>query len=105
MITEYIEPHQGEMLSAKWPSSEPIHRQTLFRGLANILLDLIRVPLPRIGSFTISDIGEVTLSGRPLTAALASLAADGVSSEIVQILHTHPPLPTSMIYYIVMTQG
>lgn len=82
IITEYIEPHQGEMLSAKWPSSELSHRTTLFRGLANILLDLIRVPLPRIGSFTVSDTGEVTLSGRPLTAALASLEAEGVSSEI-----------------------
>ena len=82
MISDYIEPHQGKMLSATWPSSEPRHRQALFRSFANILLDLMRVPLPRIGSFTVSDKGEVTLSGRPLTAALASLEAEGVSSEI-----------------------
>ncbi|KEQ74653.1 hypothetical protein M436DRAFT_62113 [Aureobasidium namibiae CBS 147.97] len=82
MISDYIEPHQGKMLSATSPCFELRHRQTLFRSLANILLDLMRIPLPRIGSFTVSHMGEVTLSGRPLTAALASLEAEGVASEI-----------------------
>jgi hypothetical protein len=87
LIMDYIEPQQGSMLSTKWPSANQHHRRTLFRSLANILLDLIQVPLPRIGSFRALDNGEVTLSGRPLTAALASLEAQNIPSEI-------PPLKT-----------
>lgn len=82
LIMEYIEPEKGSMLSTKWPTFDPGHRRTLFRSLANILLDLIQVPLPRIGSFTVLDTGEVTLSGRPLTAALVSLEAQEICSDI-----------------------
>jgi len=80
LIMNYIEPQQGSMLSTKWPSANQHHRRTLFRSLANILLDLIQVPLPRIGSFRALDNGEVTLSGHPLTAALASLEAQNTPS-------------------------
>lgn len=80
---DYIEPCQGSMLSTKWPAIDPNRRRNLFRSLANILLDLMKVPLPRIGSFTVLDTGEITLSGRPLTAALASLEAEDISSEIL----------------------
>ena len=82
LIMDYIEPRQGSMLSAKWPSTDAGHRRNLFRSLANILLDLMQVPLPRIGSFTVLNTGEVTLSGRPLTAALASLEAQDICSDI-----------------------
>jgi hypothetical protein len=82
LIMDLVEPHQGKMLDTKWPAADPNHRRKVFRGLANILLDLMKVPLPRIGSFTVLDTGEVTLSGRPLTAALALLEAEEISSEI-----------------------
>jgi hypothetical protein len=82
LIMDFVEPRQGSMLSRKWPTTDPDHRYNLFRSLANILLDLMKVPLPRIGSFTFLDTGEVTLSGRPLTAALASLEAEGIASEM-----------------------
>ena len=71
------------MLSGQWPTTDPNNRRKVFRGLANILLDLVKVPLPRIGSFTVSNTGEVTLSGRPLTAALALLEAQEISSEML----------------------
>jgi hypothetical protein len=82
LITDFIEPRQGRMLSTIWPSYEPDRHRTLFRGLADVLLDLMQMPLPRIGSFTVSDKGVVTLGGRPLTAALASMEAEGVCSEM-----------------------
>jgi hypothetical protein len=82
LITDFIEPHQGTMLLRRWPSNDPAHRETLFRSLSNVLLDLIKVPLPRIGSFTISNSGQVSLSGRPLTAPLALFEAEGIPSEI-----------------------
>jgi hypothetical protein len=82
LIMDLVEPHQGKMLDTKWPAADLNHRRKVFRGLANILLDLMKVPLPRIGFCTVLDTGEVTLSGRPLTAALALLEAEEISSEI-----------------------
>ena len=79
---EFVEPRQGIMLSKKWPTTDQSHRRNLFRSLVNILLDLMEVPLPRIGSFTVLDTGEVSLTGRPLTAALASLEAEEISSDM-----------------------
>lgn len=43
----------------------------------------MEVPLPRIGSCTVLNTGELTLSGRPVTAALASHEAEGISSDIL----------------------
>jgi hypothetical protein len=80
LVMDFVEPRQGSMLRNKWPTTDPHHRQNLFRSLANILLDLMKVPLPRIGSFTVLDTGEVTLTGRPLTAALALLEAEEIPS-------------------------
>jgi hypothetical protein len=83
MIMDYVEPQQGSMLSTRGPALDPGHRRTLFRSLAKILVDLLQVPLPRIGSFTVLGDGEVTLSGRPLTSALALLEAQGIYSDIL----------------------
>jgi hypothetical protein len=82
LVMDFIEPQQGSMLRNKWPTADPDRRQNLFRTLANILLDLMKVPLPRIGSFTVLDTGEVTLTGRPLTAALALLEAEEIPSDM-----------------------
>jgi hypothetical protein len=82
LVMDFIEPQQGSMLRNKWPTADPDRRQNLFRTLANILLDLMKVPLPRIGSFTVLDTGEVTLTGRPLTAALALFEAEENPSDM-----------------------
>lgn len=70
------------MLSTVWPPPQE-HRQTLFRSLWRILLDLSR-PLSKIGSFTVHDSGEVSLSNRPLTPELATLENVGIPTEIPQ---------------------
>ena len=57
LIMDYVEPTQGKMLDTKWPATDPSIRRNVFRGLANILLDLMKLPLPRIGSFTVLDNG------------------------------------------------
>ncbi|KAF2207287.1 hypothetical protein CERZMDRAFT_119098, partial [Cercospora zeae-maydis SCOH1-5] len=82
IITDFIEQEQGKVLASRWPTNDLACRSRLFRSLANILLDLMKHPLPRIGSFTINDAGEVTLSARPLTAPLALFEAEGIPSDI-----------------------
>lgn len=78
LIMEFIEPQQGKMLQGMGLPKDPVHRHRLFSSLAEILADLSRIPLPRIGAFTVGNSGEVTLTGRPLTAGIVMLEADGV---------------------------
>jgi hypothetical protein len=52
----------------------------LCSAVFNIKLDLMQLPLPYTRPFTVVDYGEVTLSGRPLTFALALLEAERTSS-------------------------
>ncbi len=77
---EFFEEERGRMLSAV-ERPTPEHRRTLFRSLRGILLDLSR-PLSRIGSFTVHDSGEVSLSNRPLTRGLAVLENTGIQTQI-----------------------
>lgn len=42
-------------------------RTNLYRGLARVMLDLARVPLPRIGSWTLNDRGILSLTNRPFS--------------------------------------
>lgn len=80
LLMEYFEKGRGRTLSAVG-HPPPEYRPTLFRSLRRILLDLAR-PLSKIGSFTVLDSGEVSLSNRPLTRGLAVLENAGVPTEI-----------------------
>ena len=46
------------------------------------MLNLARLPLKKIGSFTISDSGEMSLSNRPLTVRLPLLETEGIPTNI-----------------------
>ncbi|KAI9756199.1 MAG: hypothetical protein M4579_003939 [Chaenotheca gracillima] len=84
MLIEYIEPSKGSMLSSLWDegSDQPKLRANLCRDLSRIMLSLGRLPLPRIGSFTMDNAGIVTLTNRPLTDQIALLESAGVDSGI-----------------------
>lgn len=87
LIMEHIGPNSGKMLGSdcydkQWCLQES-PRRTVFRSFARILVSLLRHPLPRIGSFTISDSGVLSLSSRPVTAALALLEAEDISNGFV----------------------
>jgi hypothetical protein len=41
-------------------------RNNLYRGISRILLDLAKVPLPRIGSWKMDGRGVISLTNRPL---------------------------------------
>lgn len=72
------------MLSKTWEElqDDQNRRTNLFRGLSRILLSLARVPLPKIGSFTMNDLGVISLTNRPLTLGLLQLENEGYLSRI-----------------------
>ena len=72
------------MLSESWDGKrhDKVRRSNLFRDLSKILISLARVPLPRIGSFTIDDKGVTSLTNRPLTLRLQELENEGIPIEI-----------------------
>ena len=67
LLIEYVE--DGQMLTVDWDEhrNDPERMNNLFRGLSRIILALAKVPLPRIGSWTMNNRGVLTLTNRPLT--------------------------------------
>jgi hypothetical protein len=84
MILEYISPDTGKMLSSTWEKhrSEPLRRQTLFRGMARLMLSLANIPQPRIGSFHFNADGTITLTNRPLPYSIITLENEGALRTI-----------------------
>ena len=72
------------MLSDEW--DEHCHDSNrmvnLFRSLSRIMLSLAKVPLPRIGSWTMDNRGVLTLTNRPLTWHLHQLENAQISTGI-----------------------
>jgi len=80
ILIEYIDPSRGVMLSETWEEgrSDPTLRANLFRSLSRIMLNLARIPLPRIGSFTIDENGYLSLSNRPLCHEIHQLENENI---------------------------
>lgn len=72
------------MLSNTWLQSHNNVdlRRNLFRGLSRIMLSLSRIPLPRIGSFTIDRNGYLVLNNRPLTMELHELENEYIPTDL-----------------------
>ena len=72
------------MLLESWEEKrqDKSRRTNLFKDLSRIMLSLGRVPLPRIGSFTIDDHGVLSLTNRPLTLRIHDLENEGVPTNI-----------------------
>ncbi|KAI4150040.1 MAG: hypothetical protein LQ341_001187 [Variospora aurantia] len=86
LLISYIERHDGIMLLETWEDQQhdKAKRTNLFRGLSQIMLSLSRIPLPRIGSFTLDDQGVLSLTNRPLTLRLHELENEGVPTGIAR---------------------
>nr|POE47132.1 hypothetical protein CFP56_00464 [Quercus suber] len=65
LLLDYVE--DGKMLSSSWREhrEDPQKRKNLYSSLARIMLDLSKVPLPRIGSWTMDNKGAISLTNRP----------------------------------------
>lgn len=75
---------QGTVLSNTWPPDSTEKRRNFYKSLSKIFLNLAGWPLPRIGSFTIADSGEISLTNRPLTLRLPLLENEGIPTGIPQ---------------------
>lgn len=84
LLVQYIDPSEGTMLSSTWDEKRHNRnlRSNLFKGLSKILLDLSKVPVPRIGSFIINDQGFLVLGNRPLSLEIHQLESIGIPVEI-----------------------
>lgn len=58
----------GDPLSNTWQQhrQDEARRDNLCRSISKILLDLAKVPLPRIGSWRLDERGVIALTNRPL---------------------------------------
>ncbi|KZF22308.1 hypothetical protein L228DRAFT_239293 [Xylona heveae TC161] len=84
ILVEYIEETQGVMLSNTWEDGQHDTRlrTNFFRGLSRILLDMSRIPCPRIGSFIIDNDGFLKLANRPLSIELQQLENENIPTDI-----------------------
>lgn len=64
LLIEFIEESRGSMLSSTWEEGrhDSTLQSNLFNDLSQILLNLARFPLPRIGSFIIDNKGFLCLT-------------------------------------------
>ncbi|RDW61698.1 uncharacterized protein DSM5745_10370 [Aspergillus mulundensis] len=84
LLIEYIDPSRGRMLSETWADGRQNVklRTNLFHGLSRIMLAMARVPLPRIGSFTLDSQGYLSLTNRPLTLEIQQLENEDIPVDI-----------------------
>lgn len=84
MLLEHIGPSTGQMLSKTWNEhrQDPRLRQTLFRGIAHLIISLARLPQQRIGAFHFNNDCTVTLSNRPLTCTMMILENNGAPRTV-----------------------
>ncbi|KAL3473706.1 hypothetical protein BJX99DRAFT_272126 [Aspergillus californicus] len=84
LLLEYIEPSRGSMLSNTWLDAQNNikKRKNFFRGLSRVLLSMSRIPLPRIGSFTIDNPSYLALANRLLSAEIQLLQNEGIPTGI-----------------------
>jgi hypothetical protein len=86
LLIEYVDPSRGKMLSETW--EEGRHniklRTNLFHGLSRIMLALARIPLPKIGTFTLDEKGYLSLNNRPLTQEIQQLENEHIPVDMPQ---------------------
>lgn len=84
MVIDYIETADAEMLSSTWETKRQDERArtNLFRDLSRIMLSLAKIPLQRIGSFTMDNQGVISLTNRPLRLQLHQLENEGIPTNI-----------------------
>ncbi|EXJ82340.1 hypothetical protein A1O3_06153 [Capronia epimyces CBS 606.96] len=83
LLVDFVEQGQGiKKLSEIWPPATHVQRQNFYRSLSRIMLDLARHHFTKIGSFTVDNYGNISLSNRPLTIQLPLLESSGIPTGI-----------------------
>ncbi|KAL4942080.1 hypothetical protein BDV06DRAFT_222499 [Aspergillus oleicola] len=84
-LIDWIENKDEQVLSNVFrePHTEE-QTQNLYRGMAKIIVSIAKVPQPRIGSWTISNDGRLSLSNRPLFCHLQELENLNIPSGVAR---------------------
>jgi hypothetical protein len=70
---------------------DEMRRNNLYRGISRILLDLAKVPLPRIGSWKMDGRGVISLTNRPLLDLPMLWARHNIPTGIPRVRCFHRP--------------
>jgi hypothetical protein len=74
----------GKPLSGVWDELDEAAKVKIYDQMADITIQLRSHPFDRIGSLTVDDRGQWSLSNRPLGRPLASLQRDGIDIRMAQ---------------------
>ncbi|OAA71340.1 hypothetical protein ISF_01891 [Cordyceps fumosorosea ARSEF 2679] len=84
MLLEFIGPETGRLPAQDWFAklADPLCRKRLFTGLSNIILELAKVPQPKIGSFRFNNDCTISLDGRAVFAGTSILEGQGAPRTV-----------------------
>ncbi|KAI9753693.1 MAG: KRRI-Interacting protein 1 [Chaenotheca gracillima] len=84
ILTDFYDEQGCKTLSASWEDQQHDEtlRANLFKGLSRIILSLGRLPLPRVGSFSLDDHGYLRLTNRPLNLELHQMENEEIPIEL-----------------------
>ncbi|PWY88822.1 hypothetical protein BO94DRAFT_623886 [Aspergillus sclerotioniger CBS 115572] len=84
LLVEYIEESTGTMLFNTWPLQHTCSRlrTNFFRDLSRIFLSLAKIPLQKIGSFTIDNRGFLKHTNRPLSLGIQELENEEIPVDM-----------------------
>ena len=74
----------GKPLGGVWDELDEVAKVKIYDQMADITIQLRSHPFDRIGSLTVDDRGQWSLSNRPLGRPLASLQRDGIDIRMAQ---------------------
>jgi hypothetical protein len=80
---DWIESGDAQMLSNVFAMSHTeAQTQTLYRSMSRIMISLAKIPQSQIGSWTIDNDGQISLSNRPLLCHIHQLENWAIPSDI-----------------------
>ncbi|KKZ59043.1 hypothetical protein EMCG_00911 [[Emmonsia] crescens] len=83
ILIDWIESDDSQMLSHTFnkPHTEA-QTQNLYQGMSRIMISLAKIPQSRIGSWTIDNVGQISLSNRPMFLHLHQLENWTIPTDI-----------------------
>ncbi|TPX26457.1 hypothetical protein DIZ76_011919 [Coccidioides immitis] len=83
LLMDWIENDDLQMLSTKFSKPHTVMQvENFYRGMSQIMISMARVSQPRIGSWTIDNRGQITLTNRPMLCHLHQLENWSIPSDI-----------------------
>lgn len=70
------------MASKAWPRGSEEKERNIYKSLSKIMLEFTSHHFEKIGSLTVLNNGELSLSNRPLTSQLPLLESENIPTDI-----------------------